>query len=250
MHLISYFLNLVRGGYLLRNFLHRLIITANRKSNRLRRIAEPVSASLQRVRLPPLPPRKNTARLLNWIQWIFAYLLVAQVDYSCKPRKQPPAADCRTTALKYKLSIQWQRWIFAYLLVAQVDYSCKPRKQPPAADCRTCFRFATTGSFTTSAHQKSTPIYEVLFWWAEVDSNHRRQSRQIYSLLPLAARESARILYSLIGGAGDRNRTNNLLITNQLLCQLSYTSKLPFRVVPRGGIEPPTRGFSVPCSTD
>ena len=26
-------------------------------------------------------------------------------------------------------------------------------------------------------------------------------------------------------GAGDRNRTNNLLITNQLLCLLSYTSK-------------------------
>ena len=25
-------------------------------------------------------------------------------------------------------------------------------------------------------------------------------------------------------GAGDRNRTYNLLITNQLLCQLSYTS--------------------------
>ena len=155
MHLISYFLNLVRGGYLLRNFLHRLIITANRKSNRLRRIAEPVSASLQRVRLPPLPARKNALQ-----------------------------TEC------------------------------------------------------------------IFSWWAEVDSNHRRQSRQIYSLLPLAARESARILYSLIGGAGDRNRTNNLLITNQLLCQLSYTSKLPFRVVPRGGIEPPTRGFSVPCSTD
>ena len=26
-------------------------------------------------------------------------------------------------------------------------------------------------------------------------------------------------------GAGDRSRTNNLLITNQLLCQLSYTSR-------------------------
>ena len=53
-------------------------------------------------------------------------------------------------------------------------------------------------------------------------------------------------------GAGDRNRTSNLLITNQLLCQLSYTSPIAiFRfVVPRGGIEPPTRGFSVPCSTD
>ena len=145
-----------------------------------------------------------------------------------------------------------QRWIFANKLYAQVDYSCKPRKQPPAADCRTCFRFATTGSFTTSAHQeKMHSVLKCIFsWWAEVDSNHRRQSRQIYSLLPLAARESALILYSLIGGAGDRNRTNNLLITNQLLCQLSYTSKLPFRVVPRGGIEPPTRGFSVPCSTD
>ncbi len=33
-------------------------------------------------------------------------------------------------------------------------------------------------------------------------------------------------------GAGDRNRTCNLLITNQLLCQLSYTSKImPFRAL-------------------
>ena len=54
-------------------------------------------------------------------------------------------------------------------------------------------------------------------------------------------------------GAGDWNRTRNLLITNQLLCQLSYTSKVFFKkicLVPRGGIEPPTQGFSVPCSTD
>ena len=49
----------------------------------------------------------------------------------------------------------------------------------------------------------------------------------------------------LKNGAGDRNRTNNLLITNQLLCRLSYTGK----VVPWGGIEPPTDGFSVRCST-
>ena len=167
------------------------------------------------------------------------------------PRKQPPAADCRTTALKYKLSIQWQRWIFAYLLITQVDYSCMPRKLP------TCVGEPNHGAealwlrYPPSAQQKTDgSIESSVFWWAEVDSNHRRQRRQIYSLLPLAARESARILYSLIGGAGDRNRTNNLLITNQLLCQLSYTSKLPFRVVPRGGIEPPTRGFSVPCSTD
>ena len=62
-----------------------------------------------------------------------------------------------------------------------------------------------------------------------------------YSILPR--------LYGVIVGAGDRNRTNNLLITNQLLCQLSYTSIPPVRVVPRGGIEPPTYGFSVHRST-
>ncbi len=28
-------------------------------------------------------------------------------------------------------------------------------------------------------------------WWEEVDSNHRSRGRQIYSLLPLAARESS-----------------------------------------------------------
>ncbi len=71
-------------------------------------------------------------------------------------------------------------------------------------------------------------------------------SRQIYSLFHLAALEPPHILNCI--GAGDWNRTHNLLITSQLLCQLSYASiKI---VVPRGGIEPPTRGFSVPCSTD
>lgn len=80
------------------------------------------------------------------------------------------------------------------------------------------------------------------WWWEEVDSNYRSRRRQIYSLIHLAALES-----SHIDGAGDWNRTHNLLITNQLLCQLSYTSTL---LVPRGGIEPPTQGFSVPCSTD
>ena len=58
-------------------------------------------------------------------------------------------------------------------------------------------------------------------------------------------------LWNLSVGAGDWTWTHNLLITNQLLCQLSYTSTLlNWKMVPRGGIEPPTRGFSVPCSTD
>ena len=44
------------------------------------------------------------------------------------------------------------------------------------------------------------------------------EKQQIYSLPPLATRELAH------NGAGDGTRTRNLLITNQLLCQLSYTS--------------------------
>ncbi len=32
------------------------------------------------------------------------------------------------------------------------------------------------------------------YWWRGADSNHRRQSRQIYSLIPLAAREPLRWL--------------------------------------------------------
>ena len=57
-----------------------------------------------------------------------------------------------------------------------------------------------------------------------MDSNHRSRRRQIYSLIHLAALESAHVVLYIIG-AGDWNRTHNLLITNQLLCQLSYTSK-------------------------
>ena len=69
----------------------------------------------------------------------------------------------------------------------------------------------------------------VSFWWAEVDSNHRSRRRQIYSLIHLAALESAHMKLFCCG-AGDWTRTHNLLITNQLLCQLSYTGKCLHRL--------------------
>ena len=57
------------------------------------------------------------------------------------------------------------------------------------------------------------------------DSNLRSRRQQIYSLPPLAAREPIQkttlfMKYSV--QADDRTRTDNLLITNQLLCQLSH----------------------------
>ena len=62
-------------------------------------------------------------------------------------------------------------------------------------------------------------------WWRRVDSNHRSDKQQIYSLSPLATRELLHIQFaSRDDGAGGRTRTPDLLITNQLLYQLSYTS--------------------------
>ena len=55
----------------------------------------------------------------------------------------------------------------------------------------------------------------------EVDSNHRSNLQQIYSLSPLATRESIHKM-NKSSKADDRTRTDNLLITNQLLCQLSH----------------------------
>ena len=57
-----------------------------------------------------------------------------------------------------------------------------------------------------------------LLWWRKMDSNHRSQWQQIYSLPPLATREFLHI------GADSRHRTHDLLITSQLLYQLSYAS--------------------------
>ena len=61
-------------------------------------------------------------------------------------------------------------------------------------------------------------------WWREKDLNLRSNLQRIYSPSPLATRESLRIF-----GASDGTRTRNLLITNQLLCQLSYTGLKKWR---------------------
>ena len=75
-----------------------------------------------------------------------------------------------------------------------------------------------------------------------MDSNHRSNLQQIYSLSPLATRESIHMeLY--FHKADDRTRTDNLLITNQLLCQLSHIGTLEHRTIrqtTQNGLEPMT----------
>ena len=52
-----------------------------------------------------------------------------------------------------------------------------------------------------------------------------KPKQQIYSLPPLTTRELSHMIAFNVGGAGGRIRTPDLLITNQLLYQLSYTSE-------------------------
>lgn len=63
-----------------------------------------------------------------------------------------------------------------------------------------------------------------LWWWGE-DLNLRRLCRQIYSLIPLTAREPHHFLCT---GADTPNRTEDILITSEMLYQLSYIG-LPCR---------------------
>ena len=88
-------------------------------------------------------------------------------------------------------------------------------------------------------HSKSLPLKRAgdlsgadfaPMWWRRMDSNHRRQSQQIYSLSPLATWVLLRMQLAEEGGAGGRIRTPDLLITNQLLYRLSYTSAEVFRI--------------------
>ena len=84
-----------------------------------------------------------------------------------------------------------------------------------------------------------------LFWWREVDSNHRSQWRQIYSLFPLAAREPLHKLWSWRMESNPQPADyKSAALPIELRQRVSG-----IKMVPRGGIEPPTRGFSVPCST-
>ena len=57
-------------------------------------------------------------------------------------------------------------------------------------------RLAKLPIFDDTAKKKDCDIFFVtVFWWELVDSNHRSIKQQIYSLSPLATRESSHILF-------------------------------------------------------
>ncbi len=97
----------------------------------------------------------------------------------------------------------------------EIGFSCKDN--PTSA-------ILSQGRFGFSRRQKKNATFQLRSWWGKVDSNHRRHSQQIYSLSPLATREFPHMQFAFCAGAGRRTRTPDLLITNQLLYRLSYTS--------------------------
>ena len=73
--------------------------------------------------------------------------------------------------------------------------------------------------------KKNVPDSKIrhIIWWERVDSNHRSRNNR-FTVCPLWPLGYTPIFIFRQRGAGGRIRTPDLLITNQLLYQLSYTS--------------------------
>ena len=112
---------------------------------------------------------------------------------------------------------------------------------------------AKINEFLYKNAKKNTTLYvnfciKVVFWWAEVDSNHRSRRRQIYSLIHLAALESAQNISVAYCSLWSRWLDSNPQPADYKSAALPI--ELHRRVVPWGGIEPSTDRFSVCCSTN
>ena len=90
---------------------------------------------------------------------------------------------------------------------------------------------------SVSAKRNTSQLAGVSFWRRHPDLN--RGSR-ICSPMPYHLAMAPK------NGAGNEIRTRYLHLGKVALCQMSYARKM----VPPVGIEPTTRGFSVPCSTN
>ena len=107
---------------------------------------------------------------------------------------------------------------------------------------------------TIPSIKKRHRIAMSFFWWEEVDSNHRRRCQQIYSLLPLATRESSHAWSwwseSNQQPADYKSAALPLSHTSEVFGTKTLCRTIRIKMVPWGGVEPPTQGFSVPCSTN
>ena len=150
----------------------------------------------------------------------------------------------RTTWLKVKCSTNWANIPYAVFVALQLSWKANAQSRNRTSDTRIfsplLYQLSYLGLHKSSGDRIWTYDLRVMsptsfqtapprgkkIKWAEMDSNHRSITQQIYSLSPLATRESTHLLLLATScfkqKADDRTRTDNLLITNQLLCQLSH----------------------------
>ncbi len=92
--------------------------------------------------------------------------------------------------------------------------------------------------FAAGASKKKRHARACLFFWRRHPDLNR--GSRICSPMPYHLAMAPK------NGAGNEIRTRYLHLGKVALCQMSYARKM----VPPVGIEPTTRGFSVPCSTN
>ena len=139
-------------------------------------------------------------------------------------------------------------------------FTAIPRKRGPwqglslCAKARPVVRYNCPHDHQRKSGTKSGAAFA---WWEGVDSNHRSRRRQIYSLMHLATLQPARIKFlprprSWTGKWSWRLESNpqpadykSAALPVEL--RQHFAGKI---LVPWGGIEPPTYGFSVRRSTN
>ena len=124
----------------------------------------------------------------------FAFLRESHAGYKAPPALcQEPAFESTTTKNRYRLvSVlfggRW--WIRTTEVIDDRFTVCSlwPLGKPPIYEILTC---PTGDSAENRENKRYSAEYLLLYWWEVVDSNHRSHRRQIYSLFPLATRETS-----------------------------------------------------------
>ena len=175
-----------------------------------------------------------------------------------KKGKTPLFCNKKAIIPIFFVSILWflyggKRWICIRARASVLARIAK-RPAPKGGSWRNAPRGVNRAESTIPDIKKKTPHCDVFFWWEEVDSNHRRRCQQIYSLLPLATRESSHAWSwwseSNQQPADYKSAALPLSHTSEVFGTNTLCRTIRIKMVPWGGVEPPTQGFSVPCSTN
>ena len=118
----------------------------------------------------------------------------------------------------------------------------------------TCMSVTSHGPEPCASANSAIPAMVEKNWWMGMDSNHRSLRQRIYSPLPLATREPIHVTCVELTIHFSRKQwswwwDSNPQPADYKSAALPIELHQPASLVPQSGLEPPTQGFSVPCST-